>query len=252
MSLRRRVAQVPATARRAVRHPRWLAETIRMSRYRRAQLRRPFSLARWREHFAPLDEAVAAVAGVSREEAAAALAAAPREGGASELGARTELIQIVGALVRLLRPTVMVETGVAEGLTTTAALAAMAANRHGRLYSVDLPPLQRREEEFVGRAVPADLRDRWDLTLGPSRLVLPRLVARVAPLDIFLHDADHTYPSQMNEYRTAWPHLRRGGVLVSDDVANAAFLDFAADVGARPYLVGHAESSNALGLLRKD
>ena len=140
----------------------------------------------------------------------------------------------------------------ALALATAAALGAMAENGHGRLYSVDLPPLQPREEEFVGRAVPTELRDRWDLTFGPSRLVLPQLAERVAPIDVFLHDADHTYPSQMHEYRTVWPHLRAGGVLVSDDVANEAFLDFAADVGARPYLVGRPESANALGLLRKD
>ena len=81
--------------------------------------------------------------------------------------------------------------------------------------------------------------------------MLGPLVARVAPLDVFLHDALHTYSSQLREYRTAWPHLRAGGVLISDDVGNPAFVEFAAEVGARPYLVTGPSRESAVGLLRK-
>ena len=84
---------------------------------------------------------------------------------------------------------------------------------------------------------PTSWKDRWELELGDSRDLLPALAARVAPIDVFLHDALHTYASQMREYRTVWPHLRPGGVLVSDDVGNPAFVEFARSVGAEPHLV---------------
>jgi hypothetical protein len=104
----------------------------------------------------------------------------------------------------------------------------------------------------VGGLVPDKLKHRWTLELGPSRKVLPALVSRVAPLDIFLHDAEHSYRSQWEEYATAWPHLRRAGVVLSDDVANPALIEFAAQVGAGPYLVGDPNATSAVGLLRKE
>ena len=250
-ALRRRAAQVPATADRAVRHPRWFVETLRLARDRRRHIRTPFSLRPYREHFASATDAVAAVARVDAREAEAALADVWTPAAESLLGARNELLEILTALVRLLRPASVLETGVAEGFSTAVILKAMAQNGRGHLFSLDLPPLRANEEEYVGRAVAADLRDRWTLTLGPSRLVLPELADRAAPIDLFLHDADHTYASQLEEYRTAWPRLCSGAVLVSDDVCNPAFVEFAREAGARPYLVGRWDSANALGLLRK-
>ena len=245
-----RARQLPRLARRALVHPRWFVESVRLARLRSEQLRRgpardagaPFRTA------AP--EAVAAATGATREEVEAALRDVwrPPHVDRHPLGGRDLLLDLVGALVRLLRPTTVVEAGVAEGLTTAVALHALTeGGGGGRLYSVDLPPLEA-DEQFVGRAVPEELRASWELTLGPTRLVLPGLLERVGPVDLFVHDADHTYTAQLEDYRLLWPHLRAGGVLLSDDLASPAFVEFAASVGARPYLVG---GLGDIGLLRK-
>ena len=251
-----RALQARNTVRRAVAHPRWFLETLRLNRDRRREARRPFSLEPYRAHIVSGADAITAVSGASRERYEAAVrelwrppgyATAPR----AVYDPRDELVTMVGALVRLVAPSVMVEIGVAQGVTTAVTLAAMERNGAGELYSIDLPRLAEREREFVGRAVPEELRERWTLLLGPSRQVLPELVDRLPPVDLFLHDADHTYASQLEEYRTAWPHLRRGGVLVSDDVGNPAFIEFAAEAGERPYLVRTGRHATAVGLLRK-
>jgi predicted O-methyltransferase YrrM len=165
--------------------------------------------------------------------------------------ARAELLRIVGTITRLTRPEVLVETGVALGFTTATILHAMAENGRGHLYSVDLPALQYNPDDPVGRAIPDELKGRWTLRLGDSRKSLKPLCAEVGPLDVFVHDALHTYSSQMREYRTAWPHIRSGGLLISDDVNNPAFVEFAESVGARPHLVAGPTRSDAIGLLRK-
>ncbi len=165
--------------------------------------------------------------------------------------AREELLRIVGTIVSLTRPAVMVETGVALGFTTATVLRAMADSDRGHLYSVDLPALQYDPADPVGRAVPNELTERWTLELGDSRRKLGPLCARVAPVDIFLHDALHTYSSQLREYRTVWPFIKPGGLLISDDVNNPAFVEFAHEVGARPHLVAGSSRSDAVGLLRK-
>ncbi len=169
----------------------------------------------------------------------------------STWNAREELLRMVGTIVKLMRPAVMVETGVALGFTTATVLRAMADLGEGHLYSVDLPALQYNPDDPVGRVVPSALRDRWTLELGDSRKKLEPLCARVAPVDIFLHDALHTYSSQLREYRTAWPFIRSGGLLISDDVNNPAFIEFAREAKVRPHLVAGPSRSDAVGLLRK-
>jgi hypothetical protein len=50
----------------------------------------------------------------------------------------------------------------------------------------------------------------------------------------------------MWEFATAWPHVRAGGVLLSDDVrANRAFAEFAAAQGLPAFYTG------GLGAIRK-
>lgn len=165
--------------------------------------------------------------------------------------ARREMLRLVGVAVRVARPAVVVETGVARGFSSATILHALEENGHGRLYSIDLPAIQYETDVEVGVAVPHEYRARWDLRLGDSRRLLPPLLSEVGLVDLFLHDAAHTYGAQAREYRTVWPYLRPGGLLISDDITNAAFVEFASSVGERPYLVGSATREAPFGVLRR-
>jgi predicted O-methyltransferase YrrM len=148
-------------------------------------------------------------------------------------------------VVRTLRPQVAVETGVANGFSTAFLLQALDANGEGRLHSIDLPrEVGRAYEpgtfyEGEGRAgippgsepgwlVPEQLRKRWTLILGRSQEELPPLLDRLGTIDFFMHDSEHSFDCMWFEFNAAWPRLREGGVLVSDDVnSTAAFARFA-------------------------
>jgi predicted O-methyltransferase YrrM len=261
--LRLRLRQAPNVLRRAVRHPDWISENVRGVMRRRTEARRKFSLLGHGELFVGEAEAVAEVSCSSPEAywQAARDCGTPADSEPDDAvtraaerpvyGGRPSLIRVACGIVRLCSPVTVIETGVAQGVTTAAILRAMESNGRGHLYSVDLPVLYADEEEFVGRLVPTELKHRWTLTLGPSRRVLPPLARKVAPLDMFLHDADHSYQAQLEEYRTVWPHLRPGGILLSDDIENPAFPEFAREVGARALLVGDPGGPSAIGLLRK-
>ena len=55
--------------------------------------------------------------------------------------------------------------------------------------------------------------------------------------DALLQAWHHTYDHMLFEYRMAWPHLRAGGILLSDDTDwNAAFAEFAAAVQSSPVM----------------
>jgi hypothetical protein len=156
------------------------------------------------------------------------------------------------AVLRHLRPRVAVETGVANGFSTAFALLALERNGDGRLYSVDLPREVGRDYdagtfyEGEGRAgipagsepgwlIPEKLRKRWTLTLGRTQEELPPLLEQLGTIDSFMHDSEHSFECMWFEFNEAWPHLRDGGVLFSDDVNSTdAFPRFAGEHGRKP------------------
>ncbi|CAA9428145.1 MAG: hypothetical protein AVDCRST_MAG22-3060 [uncultured Rubrobacteraceae bacterium] len=127
---------------------------------------------------------------------------------------------------RIVVPETVVETGVAYGVSSAYILRALEQNGRGTLHSVDLPPLRREYERFWGIAVPEGLRERWLIHRGSSRRVLPGLLQETGPLDLFVHDSLHTLHNMRREFDAVWPHLRKGGFILADDVErNGAFAD---------------------------
>jgi Methyltransferase domain len=156
------------------------------------------------------------------------------------------------AILRHLRPHIAVETGVANGFSTAFALAALDRNGEGQLHSVDLPREVGRDYEAgtffegEGRAgipsgsepgwlIPRGLKDRWTLVLGRTQDELPPLLERLGTIDSFMHDSEHSFECMWFEFNEAWPHLREGGVLLSDDVNSTdAFPRFSSEQDRRP------------------
>lgn len=138
------------------------------------------------------------------------------------------------AVVRRTRPLLVVETGVASGISSYSILQALRDNGGGLLYSIDMPnfTIHLPKGQRTGFLVPDDLRHKWTLILGDSKQELPKLLAGLGGVDLFVHDSLHEYGHMMFEYREAWQKLRRGGILFSDDVSSsAAFRDFCGENG---------------------
>jgi predicted O-methyltransferase YrrM len=82
--------------------------------------------------------------------------------------------------------------------------------------------------------VPEWLRPAWRIHLGDSHDLLPSLLAELGQIDFFIHDSLHTYEHMLWEYRAAYPFLRPGGLLLSDDALwNPAFPEFSREVAAK-------------------
>jgi hypothetical protein len=153
-------------------------------------------------------------------------------------GAMTyDIAETLYVMVRLLKPRIVVETGVAKGVSSCFILQAEEDNAHGELYSIDFPsPGHKFEDGLIyhipqgkqsGWVIPESLEHRWHLILGDSKEKLPPLLEQLGSIDIFLHDSLHTFEHQKWEYETAWPFIRKGGMLLSYDVgANIAFIRF--------------------------
>jgi hypothetical protein len=153
-------------------------------------------------------------------------------------------------LVRLHRPKVVVEAGVAQGVSTTFILKGLHDNEEGRLFSIDLPSFEGEpypprlplEEVYPipkgllpGWMVPDHLRDRWELLQGDTKEVLGPLLDRLGSIDLFLQDDLYEYRHMLWEFRTAWPHIGGDGLLFSHDWAkNPSLCQFARENSLMP------------------
>jgi predicted O-methyltransferase YrrM len=164
--------------------------------------------------------------------------------------ATSELAAATYALVRLLKPEIMVETGVGAGVSSWTILHAMEQNGAGKLISIDLPTPNTELLPEVGYLVPHELRHRWELQTGPSQSLLPKVLDELIKIDIFQHDSRHSYSNQLREYQTAWPFINDGGLLVSDDISNDALHDATRTWNKEPSIIGQSKES-PIGLVHK-
>jgi Methyltransferase domain len=133
------------------------------------------------------------------------------------------------ALVRLLRPTHVVEVGVSSGVSSAYLLRALERNGRGTLHSVDLPKTESRPRSrqrnpswsippgrASGWAVPFSLRPRWDLRLGDKKAVLPR-VAEVTPsVGLFVYDVPHSEEQAALDFAVVDRGFEEGSVAIAD------------------------------------
>lgn len=103
------------------------------------------------------------------------------------------------------KPSIIVETGYATGLSAMHILAAMDINGVGTLYSV---------ESFTNQDI---WHPRFRYCRGFSQSQLPEIAAKTPAWDCFLHDSDHEFECQTFEYQFAWEKLCKGGILITDD-----------------------------------
>jgi hypothetical protein len=120
-----------------------------------------------------------------------------------------------------LRPRVVVETGVAHGVTSRVILEALELNGYGHLWSIDLPAVDPALHAEVGVAVPPTLRHRWTYVEGTSRRRLPALLSEIGEVGVFVHDSLHTGRNVRFELDAIWPALSDRGVAFVDDISHS-------------------------------
>lgn len=165
------------------------------------------------------------------------------------MAADPSLGELAYACVRALGPAVVVETGVATGVTSAWVLAALEDNGHGELHSIDLPPTELFSAGAVGSEIPDDVRGRWHYHWGGSRRLLPRVLeANTGQVSVFIHDSDHSYEHMRFELGAALEAVRRPGVIIADDIdLSDAFGEIMEPLGG--FAVEQVQESGSTGIL---
>jgi Methyltransferase domain len=131
-------------------------------------------------------------------------------------------------IARALKPRVIVETGIHDGLGSVLLLRALDRNagegREGRLISFDVNPQ-------AGWLVSERLRGRWQPVYEATVAALEGAIQGMA-VGMIVHDSEHTYECEHFELTAAVSHAGPTLALVSDNAhATSALRDVAADLG---------------------
>jgi hypothetical protein len=137
------------------------------------------------------------------------------------------------AIARELKPAVIVETGIKDGLGSVLLLRALQRNAAegaaGRLISFDLYPDK-------GWIVPDELRERWQPIFAPTREALAPAV-RGLEVGMLVHDSD---PASADfEYRTALDHAAPRLALVAGTAHHSDALPALCEERGVPYHYFH-------------
>ncbi len=192
----------------------------------------PGELRRLREEFTSLEEEL------NRRRRAAGL----RFPGNWALGESSAFV--LYAVTRTMRPKTVLETGVADGVSSFFCLSALIRNGSGSLHSVDVVP-------GVGSLLNDEERRLWHLTVMRGARVkraFAGVVKALPPIDLFIQDSDHVYGWQAFELATVSARMSRDSLILADDVDTSfAFLDFATTSRSRPIFL--VETTKVAGLL---
>lgn len=144
-------------------------------------------------------------------------------------------------MVRALRPSHILETGIRPGYSTAWMLAGLEANGAGELTSIGPGPTVGRapgvQQVGVGQFVAPSLRGRWTLVLGNTEERLAETL-RGRAVDLFFYDNGPAADRARFELRTAWPALSSHGVILAHHVdANPAWAEFCRGQGLPPQIL---------------
>lgn len=160
-------------------------------------------------------------------------------------GSDTELIY---NLILILKPTNIIEFGVANGWSTLSILEGLKKNKSGKLTSIDMPYYFDNTHSLIGNLLKKKIFKNWKLLIEPQVNFFYRQNDK--KFDFCHYDSDKSYQGRMFAYNKIWNRLKNKSVFLSDDISdNMAFFDFCELKKKKPFVIKF--KNKFLGLIVK-
>jgi predicted O-methyltransferase YrrM len=157
--------------------------------------------------------------------------------------AEMNLCVLLFSYIRVNRPPIVVETGVANGITTRVMMSALS-EYGGHLHSFDILTEASSVYQGIGN---------WHFHLLSTRGAAKELnlvVQEIPEIDMWVHDSNHGSTWQEFEYRLAVSKLSKNGILVSDDIdASPAWAKISSEILKNPWAIFDARK--VIGIAHK-
>ena len=141
------------------------------------------------------------------------------------------------AFARILKPRVIVETGVDKGHGSVVLCAALIRNERegfpGQYYGTDINPR-------AGYLLIAPYRRVGKVLYGDSLQSL----SKINEIDVFINDSDHSADYERREYEAILPRLRPGGIILGDNSHVTSILAKFSEEHGRQFLFFQEQPEN--------
>jgi Methyltransferase domain len=138
------------------------------------------------------------------------------------------------ALVRILQPNVVVETGIDKGFGSVVLCAALLRNGSGSYYGTDINPR-------AGYLLQGKYAAVGKILYGDSIESLRTLSQKI---DLFVNDSDHSADYEMREYETVAAKLSDHAIVVGDNSHVTSSLVVWSELHGRPFLFWREQPKN--------
>lgn len=138
------------------------------------------------------------------------------------------------ALVRILKPRVVIETGIDKGFGSVVLCAALLRNGCGSYYGTDINPR-------AGYLLKGKYAAAGKILYGDS---IESLESFSEEIDLFVNDSDHSADYEMREYKTVAGKLSRRAIVVGDNSHVTRSLVAWSALHSRPFLFWREQPKN--------
>lgn len=128
-----------------------------------------------------------------------------------------EIGELLHALVRAIKPEVVIETGGHKGFSALMIAEAIKENKRGHLWSID-----KVDYDLRGLCAKYGVSEQVTFLRGHSPDMIKMLCGQVGKVDLLWLDADHSKESVLAEMRAAQPLLSKGTYIAFHDTVNYA------------------------------
>ena len=163
-------------------------------------------------------------------------------------------VEIIYFLIINFKPNIILETGVAAGLSSRCILEAIKKNSKGILYSSDFPYFRLdNPEKYIGIMVPEELKKNWRLEILGDEKNIKKFKLEIDYADIILYDSDKRYSGKINFFKAINNLIRPNSIIVVDDLHNDSFfLEYVNEKKCKNWFIVESKRKHIVGIILPD
>ena len=152
------------------------------------------------------------------------------------------------------KPNIILETGVAAGLSSRCILEAIKKNSKGILYSSDFPYFRlNNPEKYIGIMVPEELKKNWRLEILGDVKNIKKFKSEINHADIILYDSDKRYSGKINFFKSVNSLIKSNTIIVVDDLHNDSFfLEYVKEMKCKNWFIVESKRKHIVGIILPD
>lgn len=160
-------------------------------------------------------------------------------------------VEVLYFLTLNFKPKIILETGVAAGMSSYCFLDAIKKNNYGTLYSSDFPFLKyENPKQYIGVMVPNNLKKNWNLEIAGDNINIKKFKKQLNNIDLLFYDSDKRYSSKIKFFKSVKKLLNKESIIIIDDLHNDSFfLEYVEANNCKNWFIVQSKRDHIVGVI---